>query len=78
MTFPGHVDLGENAREAAVRETMEEAGLKTNDYEIDETFEWKLNYEVRRFTSSFDKSLTFSGKKQTKGGHILAGAIERG
>lgn len=76
MAFLGHVDPGESAREAAVRETAEEAGLEADDYEIDETFEWKLNYEVQNCICFFEKSLAFPGEGQTKRGCLLAGAIE--
>ena len=74
--FQGHVDPGESMREAAVRETMEEAGLKAEDYEIDENFEWKLNYQVRQLIGSCGKTLVFLGQRQSKGGRLLVGAIK--
>ena len=42
----GHVDPGETERIAAERETMEEAGLPTSAYTIDDGFEHSIHYEA--------------------------------
>lgn len=42
----GHLDEGENALQAAARETKEEAGLEMTDLEVVQGFEEKLHYPV--------------------------------
>lgn len=42
----GHLDPGEDERTAAIRETHEEAGLSTNDFEIVDGFEKTLSYKA--------------------------------
>ncbi|KAK2704963.1 bis(5'-nucleosyl)-tetraphosphatase [asymmetrical]-like [Artemia franciscana] len=42
----GHLEEGENEREAAVRETVEEAGIGLQDYDI-LNFKESLSYEVK-------------------------------
>ncbi|GAB6028362.1 nudix (nucleoside diphosphate linked moiety X)-type motif 2 [Chamberlinius hualienensis] len=51
----GHVDSGESEVEAACRETLEEAGLKSQDLDIDWSFKRQLNYRA----NGKDKSVTY-------------------
>lgn len=43
----GHVEPGESEFEAAVRETVEESGLRDADYEIDANFRHEIHYKVK-------------------------------
>lgn len=43
----GHVDPGENERQAALRETEEEAGITVDQLQLYEDFKTELHYEVR-------------------------------
>ncbi|XP_039615169.1 bis(5'-nucleosyl)-tetraphosphatase [asymmetrical] [Polypterus senegalus] len=43
----GHVDPGEDDLQTALRETEEEAGLKSMDFQIIDGFKKELQYEVR-------------------------------
>lgn len=43
----GHVDPGENERQAALRETEEEAGITVDQLLLYEDFRTELHYEVR-------------------------------
>ena len=43
----GHVDKGETERQAALRETEEEAGLTIDQLKLHEDFKDELHYEVR-------------------------------
>lgn len=43
----GHVDRGENERQAALRETEEEAGITVDQLQLYEDFKTELHYEVR-------------------------------
>lgn len=43
----GHVDPGESDRETALRETQEEAGLKSQDFSLLEDFRKELKYTVK-------------------------------
>ncbi|KAK7068540.1 nudix (nucleoside diphosphate linked moiety X)-type motif 2 [Halocaridina rubra] len=42
----GHVDPGESDRETALRETQEEAGLKSEDFSLIEEFRKEVKYKV--------------------------------
>lgn len=47
VTFRGHVDPGENERQAAIRETQEEAGITIDRLEIANGFEHDMRYKVK-------------------------------
>ena len=42
----GHLEVGETFREGAARELAEETGLAENDYQVDERFEFRIEYDV--------------------------------
>uniref|UniRef100_A0A914CG92 Bis(5'-nucleosyl)-tetraphosphatase [asymmetrical] n=1 Tax=Acrobeloides nanus TaxID=290746 RepID=A0A914CG92_9BILA len=43
----GHVDPGEDEREAAIRETSEEAGITSEQLEIRDGFKHEMHYNVK-------------------------------
>ena len=43
----GHVDPGETDLECAVRETVEETGISFEQYDLDESFNFQLQYPVK-------------------------------
>jgi bis(5'-nucleosidyl)-tetraphosphatase len=47
----GHLDIGENDLEAAIRETKEEAGLRENEFNLIDNFKIELNYVSRKGVS---------------------------